>query len=95
MKRVMNSCLGQRVLLWFHFQKKKWAIEEIEELRELFNEDITNDTVSMKQVAARLEHLSVNATQQQVYDKLKNLLSFTEKCAKICPSARTCFDTSK
>ena len=32
--------------------KNQWTIEEIEELMDLFNEDITNDTVSMKQVAA-------------------------------------------
>ena len=57
--------------------KKQWTIKEIEEFRELFNEDITNDTVSMKQVAARLEHLSVNATQQQVYDKLKSMLRYS------------------
>ena len=67
--------------------KKQWTIAEIEEIREIFNEDITNGTVSMKQVAARLEHLSVNATQQQVYDKLKSMLRYSpqKNLAKYVP----------
>ena len=70
--------------------KKQWTIEEIEQLRELFNEDRTNDTVSKKQVAARLEHLSVNATQQQVYDKLKSLLRYSpqKNVAKYVPQRK-------
>ena len=52
--------------------KKMWTVNEIKQLREVFQDDLNSNNISMKNVSLHLPNSTINATSQQVYNKLKS-----------------------
>ena len=48
-----------------------WTVDEIQQLREVFRDDLNGN------VSLYLPNSAINATSQQVYDKLKSLVRYS------------------
>ena len=57
--------------------KKLWTVDEIQQLREVFRDDLNGNNISLKNVSLYLPNSAINATSQQVYDKLKSLVRYS------------------